>query len=227
MLTETSGSFDAGATLYIQRAPTEGTLNYGLWVDSGATRLDGTLCFGTDVQLSRGAANRLDLAAGHDFRVAGTCAGLAEIIGGSCSAFFSQEGGSGCFAYVARVTGDANRRLRIQTNGAISWGNGACSPDVVMLRGAANRLDIFCGDSLRLRSGSLQFGTTVSLSAGTCNQLTIATGDSLRLVSGSITVVCQVISDASGNLASANGLACFCGAITNLTIVNGIVTAAS
>lgn len=37
----------------------------------------------------------------------------------------------------------------------------------------------------------------------------------------------QTVIDASGNLASANGVASFSGAITNLTVANGIVTAAS
>lgn len=37
----------------------------------------------------------------------------------------------------------------------------------------------------------------------------------------------QTVVASNGNLASANGVASFCGAITNLTIVNGIVTAAS
>lgn len=57
------------------------------------------------------------------------------------------------------------------------------------------------------------------------NDLAIAVATTIT--TGSLTVGGQVIASASGNLASANGLAAFNGAVTNLTVVDGIVTAAS
>lgn len=51
-------SFTLGhaVTVYIQDAPTEATLNYALWVDSGTTRLDGTLTLGTTTGVDISAA---------------------------------------------------------------------------------------------------------------------------------------------------------------------------
>jgi hypothetical protein len=46
IITETSGSVTTAYTLKITSAPTEGTNNYALWVDAGATQLDGTLTVG-------------------------------------------------------------------------------------------------------------------------------------------------------------------------------------
>lgn len=43
VITETSGSVTNAVTVYIADAPTEGTSNWALWVDSGNTRLDGNL----------------------------------------------------------------------------------------------------------------------------------------------------------------------------------------
>ncbi|KKL28573.1 hypothetical protein LCGC14_2373790, partial [marine sediment metagenome] len=42
-ITEDGGTVVTGVTLYIKDAPTEGDANYALWVDNGATRLDGLL----------------------------------------------------------------------------------------------------------------------------------------------------------------------------------------
>ena len=78
-------------------------------------------------------------------------------------------------------------------------------------------------------TGALEFGASscVRIFRGAANRLDLASGDSFKVVSGTVIVACQIISDSSGNLASANGVGSFCGAITNLTILNGIITAAS
>jgi hypothetical protein len=47
IITETSGSCTAGASLYVKDAPTEcGSLNYAAWFDSGDVRIDGALTVG-------------------------------------------------------------------------------------------------------------------------------------------------------------------------------------
>ena len=42
-ITLTSGTVTNASTLRIASSPTEGTNNYGLWVDGGASRFDGTV----------------------------------------------------------------------------------------------------------------------------------------------------------------------------------------
>ncbi len=70
-----TGTITSAVTLYIAAAPTEGgTNNYALWVDSGATKLDGTLTVdGTISASDTGVAidlvtngNRIDLDADND-----------------------------------------------------------------------------------------------------------------------------------------------------------------
>jgi len=53
-VTETSGSATNAVTLLIANAPTEGTNNYALLVEAGATRLDGELEFGNGVAVVAG-----------------------------------------------------------------------------------------------------------------------------------------------------------------------------
>jgi len=55
--------------------------------------------------------------------------------------------------------------------------------DVALSRGAANRLDLASGDSLRIVSGQLQFGADVVLEHGAADRLDLASGDSLRIPS--------------------------------------------
>lgn len=54
VITETSGSVINAMTVYIFNAPTEGDNNYALFVDAGATRLDGELEFGNGVAVVAG-----------------------------------------------------------------------------------------------------------------------------------------------------------------------------
>jgi len=52
-ITETSGSVTTAATVYIQNASTAATNNYALFVDSGETRLDGTVTTYGDVHFGK------------------------------------------------------------------------------------------------------------------------------------------------------------------------------
>ena len=64
-ITETSGSANTAATVYIQNAPSEGTNNYALFVDSGVTRLDGAVTTYGDINV-RGTTPSIILGDGGD-----------------------------------------------------------------------------------------------------------------------------------------------------------------
>lgn len=60
---DTGAAVTDAATVYIKDAPTEGSNNYALWVDSGATQLDGTLTVEGAVTINNtlGGVTRLDV----------------------------------------------------------------------------------------------------------------------------------------------------------------------
>ena len=70
----------------------------------------------------------------------------------------------------------------------LGFGATTTTVDVVLLRGAPNRLDLASGDSFRLVSGNLEFGVDVFLTRGAANRLDLATGDSFVIQGGSLTV---------------------------------------
>ena len=130
--------------------------------------LDDDLHFGADIVLSRGAANRLEFADGDQLRL---------------------FGGAGSPIITLRTGVEVDNRLELRRSG-LFLGDGTNPVDVSLTRGAANRLDLASGDSLRVGG--------------------------------------QTIADSSGDLASANGVGSFGpSAVTSITIVNGIVTAIS
>lgn len=69
---------------------------------------------------------------------------------------------------------------RLSIKGSVTIGG-----DVVLSRGAANRLDLAAGDTFRIATdGALQFGSDVNLSRGAADRLDLASGDTLRLTAG-------------------------------------------
>lgn len=60
-----------------------------------------------------------------------------------------------------RTNTDTNDRFHVRTDGGLRWGSGSATPDVGLDRGAADRLDLASGDSLRLVGGQLQIGSDV------------------------------------------------------------------
>jgi hypothetical protein len=76
---------------------------------------------------------------------------------GSVTAAFNQAGTLGIFA----TAGDAEPASRLSASLGLEFGaGGASAPDVRILRGAANRLDLAAGDSVAIPSGSLFVGAT-------------------------------------------------------------------
>lgn len=71
--------------------------------------------------------------------------------------------------YFLQNNGGAQSALGV---GVLSWGGTPATPDVELSRGAANRLDLASGDSLRIVSGTLQF-------AGTAEQISRSAGELL------------------------------------------------
>ena len=108
-----------------------------------------------DVALQRLSANILDLATGDLLRLNGAGVQLE----GAASHVFLRGG-------------------QVQMGAA---GSGA---DVVLERGAANRLDLGAGDTLRLVAGILDLGVDVQLLRGAANRMDVASGDQLRVVNG-------------------------------------------
>lgn len=143
-----------------------------------------SLQFGDDVSLSRGAANRLDLATGDDFNIvlgafqigATTVfesdrdlavslipnADNALTIGSSARRFSTINFGTSLNWFGS--VGAANPVFVVGDDGAgnvsVSFGlGGASAVDITLLRGAADRLDLASGDSLNLLSGSVTANT--------------------------------------------------------------------
>ncbi len=159
---------------------------------------------GGDVQLFRGAASRLDLASGDDFRLV---SGGIELVAGKELEIFSSFG-------------DANPLAQLTFSSLRFGAGGASGLDAVLFRGAANRLDVESGDDFRLVSGDIElaftkvlgiFGTLgdvnprasyeatgikfgagggsavdVSLGRAVANRLDLASGDNFRIVSGAL-----------------------------------------
>lgn len=70
--------------------------------------------------------------------------------------------------------------------GVVAFGAGA-TVDVTLVRGAADRLDLGAGDSLRISdTGELQFGGDVVLRRLVANFLTMNDGDSFRITTGNL-----------------------------------------
>jgi hypothetical protein len=79
--------------------------------------------------------------------------------------------------------------------------------DVVINRGAANRLDVASGDSLRIVSGNLELNTDVSLTRGAANRLDLASGDTFNIVSGALQVAATDVITSGRLLQAATGTA--------------------
>ncbi|KKM59898.1 hypothetical protein LCGC14_1547480, partial [marine sediment metagenome] len=174
-----------------------------------------------DVILYRGGADRLDLGVDDNLRLHNSAGEFMAFQTDATSCFWQVEnstGGDSMFG--ARITGDAQQRFLMFTDGTMRWGPGNAVGDVELKRAAPNVLQLAAGDFLRVL-GTLQFNTDVTLTRGATNRLDLGAGDSFR-VGG------QIIADSSGNLASANGVAAFGPAApASITVVNGIVTAIS
>ena len=114
------------------------------------------LLLGGDVHFFRGAANRLDFASGDTLRLV---AGAYEI----------DDRSSGQDILKVSRSGEANPFFLIRAEGAVpaaslGWGAGGASAlDVILTRGAANRLDLASGDSFNLVSGFMQTGGQAKL----------------------------------------------------------------
>lgn len=114
----------------------------------------------------------------------GTLVGTVGIVG--------RRGAAGASALLTDVTGDSNFRYAVSADGSTSWGPGNAALDVMLSRGAANRLDLASGDTFRIATdgsaGSLQFGASgdASLFRGNTDRLDLTGGDSFNIVNGSL-----------------------------------------
>jgi hypothetical protein len=163
----------------------------------------------SNVSLSRGAADRLDLATGDSFNLvsgslsfAGTAlftagklaadllpsADATQQIGSSALRMVVYYASNGYRVYGAASDSDATTLLQ---SAALHFGAGGATPvDVSLSRGAADVLALATGDTFNIVSGALTIGTIggteVSLSRGAADRLDLASGDSLNLVAGNL-----------------------------------------
>jgi hypothetical protein len=168
---------------------------------------DGTMKWGPgnaaqDIALSRGAANRLDLASGDSLLVT---QGDILVYGSAGSANTLRTA----------VTGDSTDRFHARADGRLEWGDGGVGgADTALERGAANRLDVNSGDSLNISSGDLQIaagtvidssknftGLTLSLTAAT-NQIVL---DSDGTYTGTVTMAALGTASRTWTLPDATG----------------------
>ena len=123
----------------------------------GNIAIPGTLTVGTDVQISHGAANRLDLAGGDSLNLV---SGDLQIAG--ATAIDSSRNAS--FASSVTLGGDAQ-----------------------LARGAADRIDVASGDSLNIVSGALQIAGTTAINSsrgGSLTGLTVSGGINVGSATG-------------------------------------------
>jgi hypothetical protein len=132
------------------------------------------ILIGGDTQIYRGAADRIELAAGDSFRT--------QNAGGEQLTMQSDVGGvylnaltsaSNDWLAVSKVSGDANQRFILKANGEMQWGDGTSAPDAVLTRSGAG--------SIQLQPTSGNDSTTafaVKNAAGTFRSLDVDTVNS-------------------------------------------------
>lgn len=124
---------------------------FGLRIfQTGDTQPRVALTNGGSIQLGAGGATAPDVAL---YRAA------ANVLR-SDDAISSVRGAATDLALQALVGGDTAGRLNISAAGALQWSSGAAAADVVMSRGAVDRLDLATGDSLNIVSGALMVAAT-------------------------------------------------------------------
>jgi hypothetical protein len=101
----------------------------------------GGIQIGSDTHIYRGAANRVELAAGDSLRVSnagGELLTLQSDVGGTY--LESQSSSSSDWLTAAKVLGDANQRFILKTSGEMQWGSGSATPDIILSRSGAGNL---------------------------------------------------------------------------------------
>lgn len=118
--------------------------------------------------------------------------GSANVYGPTCSSddttvisgtVFGMEllgSATGSDLITTKVSGDSLGRFIVNASGQLDWASGAAAPDVSLYRGAANRLDVAAGDTLRIVDGTWDGGR---LQLGNYHLWVDGTGD-LRIKSG-------------------------------------------
>ncbi len=166
------------------------------------------ITFGGDVNISRGAADRLDIASGNRLRFAsgGTAAApRVEMGAGGPNGIFSPNAGEIAIGtnsterFVVSNTDIHTRDIpflpRVDAQAATTIG----STSLRFVSSAVNTMNSFAasGDAnptAQIASNSIKLGVnsadnlSVALSAGAANRLDLASGDSLNLVSGSLLI---------------------------------------
>lgn len=137
-----------GNSMFFQRI--SGEMNWG---PGGASA--------TDIQLFRGAANRLDLASGDSFRiVSGQLDFGADVIlvRGSANRLELASGDS-----LKIVSGGLGVGVTEAVVGRVSATTLLLGNDVLLSRGAANRLDLASGDNFKIVTGKLGINKTATM----------------------------------------------------------------
>ena len=210
-ITVGSGTVTNSATVYIEGAASEaGTANHSLWVDSGSTRLDGTLTVGStaadaiDVAggINTGSGNvALVNAAGKITALSGTevdnlsGAALTSLDADNISAgtLAVGRGGTGAtsltdgYVLLGNGTG-AVTPLDVTADGAMLVGDG--SGDPVAESGSTLRASIGCDSATNLTSGTLanaRLPSDVDL-GGTLDVTGVTTLDSTLAIGGATTL---------------------------------------
>ena len=222
VITETSGTANFSANIYVPGSASEATNNYAIFVDAGNVRLDGNISLLTDNgKVSFGAADDASIFYN------GTHLVLEPADVGSGSVQFNGplRGESGTL-----VLEDTNTRI----DGNLVFGSGS---SVALVAGAGNRLDLATGDSFYIVGGQLgigeapssarQIGITTSLSEGaTTDNAAVRVGGTYTKTAGAsgqlIGIESIVVPTIDASATTSRVTQVFAGSVT--AVVNGTLS---
>jgi hypothetical protein len=190
-----TGTVTNAFTVRIANAPDEGTNSYALWVDDGATQLDGTLAVAGDLTLSAGADGAIN------FSVASSI----KILDNSATSLVIEEANN---AYLTFVTANSGEKITlgkkleagaVEIEGTAFDINGGTMDAVDVTVGSGKTLDVSAGtltlDDDQISGNAINGGTIGSTTITTLTTTDISVADDVLITSAG-----SVVNWASGDI---------------------------